>query len=176
MDPLQAKAMKSMAGGASKGKSNGRKKATKKKKKRAAATQHAGQSSAAESPASRDPPARTSSLRTGKYAESPRETPTPPSRESKPPTTGESKPRGRCCPSPFAWLLAWCGLERRKRVDDFVVFDDDAALERSLLWSQEGGHPPAEEYLKFVPGHERDLTEHAANLVLPKPAEDRYDY
>merc|ERR1719401_2745793 len=85
------------------------------------------------------------------------------------------QPHHRCCTCDR--VLAWCGLARRRRVDDLVALDDGAAMERSLLWSDAGDGPRADDYLGFVPEHVVGLMEDSTErLELPKPAEDRYDY
>jgi len=77
-----------------------------------------------------------------------------------------------CCP-----CLSWLGLSKKRKTDDFVVFDDDASLESSLLWSKEGTQPSSEDYLDFVPEHERGLADYTSNVNLPEPKfDDRMDY
>jgi len=177
MDPLHSKAAKQLAGSASKrgGKGSARKAAGKKKKKRASpAVQNAGQSAAESPPASRGP--STSALRKGKYAgarPAAREPDLPPPQKE---VEGRRRPKGRCCSLTCERILGWFGLERRRRVDDLVILDDNSGLERSLLWSEGGDRPQADDYLEFVPEHERGLMETASNASMPKPPEDRYDY
>lgn len=77
-----------------------------------------------------------------------------------------------CCP-----CLSWLGLSKKRKTDDFVVFDDDASLESSLLWSKEGTQPSSEDYLEFVPEHERGLADYTSSVTLPEPKfDDRMDY
>lgn len=73
--------------------------------------------------------------------------------------------------------LSWLGLSKKRKTDDFVVFDDDASLESSLLWSKEGTQPASEDYLDFVPEHERGLADYTSSVTLPEPKfDDRMDY
>jgi len=74
------------------------------------------------------------------------------------------------------WFLSLFGLTKRKKTDDFVVFDDGASMESSLLWSKSGGMPTSDDYLEFVPEHERGLSNFHAAAELPTPPEDRCDY
>lgn len=103
------------------------------------------------------------------------------------PTTREPKEKERskkccCCGSrssggsPCDWFLSLFGLKKQSKVDDFVVFDDSSSMEQSLLWSKHGNQPTAEDYLEFVKEHERGLADHASNLAVPKPPEDKCDY
>jgi hypothetical protein len=73
-------------------------------------------------------------------------------------------------------FLSWCGLTKKKRSDDFVMFDDNASMESALLWSKECGQPSSDDYLEFVPEHERGLASYASNAVMPLPPEDKTDY
>ena len=73
-------------------------------------------------------------------------------------------------------LLNWFGLSKKKRTDDFVMFDDNASMESSLLWSKDGGQPSSDDYLEFVPEHERGLANYTSNVALPLPPEDKIDY
>lgn len=73
-------------------------------------------------------------------------------------------------------FLSWCGLTKKKRSDDFVMFDDNASMESALLWSKDGGQPSSDDYLEFVPEHERGLANYASNAVMPLPPEDKTDY
>lgn len=73
-------------------------------------------------------------------------------------------------------FLSWCGLAKKKRSDDFVMFDDNASMESALLWSKDGGQPSSDDYLEFVPDHERGLAIHASNVAMPLPPEDKVDY
>jgi len=77
-----------------------------------------------------------------------------------------------CCDG----LLSMLGLSKRKRTDDFVVFDDNASLESSLLWSKDAAQPASDDYLEFVPEHERGLATFTSNVDMPRPPEDRTDY
>jgi len=172
MDPLQSKAAKQMASSAS-GAKKGARKAAREKKRRATAEQNAGQPSAAE----------RSALKTGKHSEGRQERPAEEPATGAPEEGGWGrKSCGRCCgrssagDSPCDRFLALFGLQKRKKVDDFVVFDNNASMEQSLLWSKDGGQPDADDYLEFVPEHERDLAERTANQDLPRPEEDTYDY
>merc|ERR1719491_1670115 len=144
------------------------------KKKRAPITQNAGQPSAAESSGSLPSTQRKQSSKSGSE------------RRGENPTTREPKMKGgsrksRCCcgrssgDSPCSWFLSLFGLEKRNKVDDFVVFDD-SSMEQSLLWTKDGNQPTAEDYLEFVPEHERGLAEQAKSRSMPKPAEDKCDY
>mmetsp|Transcript_13167 Transcript_13167/g.19862 ORF Transcript_13167/g.19862 Transcript_13167/m.19862 type:complete len:178 (-) Transcript_13167:81-614(-) len=78
--------------------------------------------------------------------------------------------------SPCSWFLSMFGLEKRKKIDDFVVFDDQSALDQSLLWPENGSQPKPDDYLEFAPEHERGLAEQTSNAALPDPPEDRIDY
>lgn len=80
--------------------------------------------------------------------------------------------RSGCCDK----VLSLCGLGKRKKTDDFVVFDDNASMESSLLWSKDGAQPTSDDYLEFVPEHERGLANFTASVGLPRPPEDRVDY
>ena len=73
------------------------------------------------------------------------------------------------------WFLSFLGLAKRKKTDDFVVFDDNASMESSLLWSQNRAQPTSDDYLEFVHEHERRLSDFSY-VSLPKPPEDRTDY
>jgi len=73
-------------------------------------------------------------------------------------------------------FLSWCGLAKKKRSDDFVMFDDNASMESALLWSKDGGQPSSDDYLEFVPDHERGLANYTSNVALPLPPEDKMDY
>jgi len=74
------------------------------------------------------------------------------------------------------WFLSLFGAGKRKKTDDFVVFDENATMEDSLLWSQDGTVPSSDDYLEFVPEHERKLEEFTTSVTLPKPPEDKMDY
>jgi hypothetical protein len=79
--------------------------------------------------------------------------------------------------SKLSWL--WCAClcpKKRKKTDDFVVFDDDSSLESSLLWAKNAAQPTSEDYLEFMPEHEKGLANFASSTKLPKPPVDRYDY
>jgi len=76
---------------------------------------------------------------------------------------------------PKHWLLSWLGIVKKKRTDDLVVFDDNSSLESALLWSNDG-EPCPEDYLVFVPEHEKSLTNFTASISLPAPPEDKTDY
>lgn len=56
------------------------------------------------------------------------------------------------------------------------MFDDNASMESALLWSKDGGQPSSDDYLEFVPEHERGLASYASNAVMPLPPEDKTDY
>lgn len=73
-------------------------------------------------------------------------------------------------------FLNWFGISKKKRSDDFVMFDDNASLESALLWSKDGGQPSSDDYLEFIPGHERGLANYTSNVALPLPPEDKMDY
>jgi hypothetical protein len=73
------------------------------------------------------------------------------------------------------WFLSLLGLAKRKKIDDFVVFDDNASMESSLLWSENRAQPTSDDYLEFVHEHERRLSDFS-HVSLPKPPEDRTDY
>lgn len=93
-------------------------------------------------------------------------------------TSGRGSPLSRSrSDSKWNSFLSWFGLAKRKKTDDFVVFDDNASMESSLLWSKTGGgQPSADDYLEFVPEHERGLADFSSNIALPTPPEDRVDY
>jgi len=79
--------------------------------------------------------------------------------------------------SKFSWL--WCSClcpKKRKKTDDFVIFDDDSSLESALLWSKNGTQPTSEDYLEFMPEHEKGLSSFAQSAKLPRPPVDRFDY
>ncbi|KAL3804387.1 hypothetical protein HJC23_011315 [Cyclotella cryptica] len=73
-------------------------------------------------------------------------------------------------------FMSWLGLSKKKRSEDFVMFDDNASMESSLLWSKDGGQPSADDYLEFVPEHERGLANYTSNVSLPLPPADKTDY
>ena len=73
-------------------------------------------------------------------------------------------------------LLSMFGLSKKKKTDDFVVFDDSASMESALLWSKNGSQPTSDDYLEFVPEHERQLADFHSNVALPTPPEDLVDY
>lgn len=74
------------------------------------------------------------------------------------------------------WLLSLLGLSKRKKTDDMVVFDDSGSMESALLWSKDGSQPTSDDYLEFVPEHERRVANNfASSVALPKPPEDQ-DY
>lgn len=73
------------------------------------------------------------------------------------------------------WFLALLGLAKRKKTDDFVMFDDNASMESSLLWSHNRAQPTSDDYLEFVQEHERRLSDFS-NVLLPKPPEEMMDY
>mmetsp|Transcript_4103 Transcript_4103/g.10426 ORF Transcript_4103/g.10426 Transcript_4103/m.10426 type:complete len:320 (-) Transcript_4103:101-1060(-) len=73
-------------------------------------------------------------------------------------------------------LLSMFGLSKKKKTDDFVVFDDSASMESALLWSKNGSQPTSDDYLEFVPEHERQLADFHSNVALPTPPEDQVDY
>ena len=73
-------------------------------------------------------------------------------------------------------ILSWFGLTKKKKTDDFVVFDDNASMESSLLWTKNGSQPSSDDYLEFVPEHERGLADFHSNIALPTPPEDQIDY
>ena len=55
-------------------------------------------------------------------------------------------------------------------MDDFVAFSDASdSLESSLLWSTEVGRPAAEDYLEFIPEHERRLAGDYTSVKLSVP-------
>ena len=83
-------------------------------------------------------------------------------------SSGSSK--AGCCER----CLSFFGLSKRKKTDDFVVFDDNASMESSLLWSK--NEATSDDYLEFVPEHERGLANFATSVGLPRPPEDRVDY
>ena len=56
------------------------------------------------------------------------------------------------------------------------MFDDNASMESALLWSKDGGQPSSDDYLEFVPDHERGLANYTSNVALPLPPEDKMDY
>ncbi len=79
--------------------------------------------------------------------------------------------------SKLSWL--WCAClcpKKRKKTDDFVLFDDESSLESALLWSKNGTQPTSEDYLEFMPEHEKGLSNFAQSAKLPKPPADRFDY
>lgn len=94
-----------------------------------------------------------------------------------PPTSTLSKSRKSASSNCWNKFLSMIGLAKQKKIDDFVVFDvdDNTSIERSLLWSSEDGSKP-EDYLEFIPEHERGLTDFAETLALPEPPKDRTDY
>ena len=73
------------------------------------------------------------------------------------------------------WFLSLFGLTKRKKTDDFVVFDDNASMESSLLWSQDRAQPTPGDYLEFVREHERKISDFS-KVPLQKPPEDNTDY
>lgn len=73
------------------------------------------------------------------------------------------------------WLFSLFGLKKEKKIDDFVVFDDNTSMERSLMWSGDDASMQ-EDYLEFIPDHERGLTDFAETVPLPAPPKDRTDY
>ena len=83
-----------------------------------------------------------------------------------------SKDRSSCCDG----FLSMFGFAKRKKTDDFVMFDDDASMESALLWSKDGAQATSEDYLEFVPEHERGLADFGSKVSLPMPPEDRVDY
>mmetsp|Transcript_13179 Transcript_13179/g.21474 ORF Transcript_13179/g.21474 Transcript_13179/m.21474 type:complete len:321 (-) Transcript_13179:70-1032(-) len=92
-------------------------------------------------------------------------------------TSGRVAPlSGSTSDSKWNKFLSWFGLAKRKKTDDFVVFDDNASMESSLLWSKNGAQPTSDDYLEFVPEHERGLADFTSNVALPTPPEDRVDY
>ena len=92
-------------------------------------------------------------------------------------TSGRVAPHsGSTSDSKWNKFLSWFGLAKRKKTDDFVVFDDNASMESSLLWSKNGAQPTSDDYLEFVPEHERGLADFTSNVALPTPPEDRVDY
>ncbi len=72
--------------------------------------------------------------------------------------------------------LSWFGLGNSKQTDDFVMFDDDASMQSALLWSKNGSQPSSEDYLEFLPDHERSLANYTSGVALPAPPADRTDY
>ena len=79
--------------------------------------------------------------------------------------------------SKISWLWCTCLFpKKRKKTDDFLLFDDESSLESALLWSKNGSGPTAEDYLEFVPEHETGISNFAYNTKLPKPPVDRFDY
>ena len=176
-DPLRSEAAPRRPVGAAK-KTMTKKKARKKKKQRPSAAE-----AIAKAVALAEPGGETRSRST---AGEPIRRPTSPPKKA---AAGEGedglpggRPRGgRCCPCDR--LLAWCGFTPHNKTDDFVTFDDDSSTTQPLLWSLlwsegGGGERPmrADDYLEFVPEHERDLVESALNRSLPRPAEVRCDY
>ena len=87
-------------------------------------------------------------------------------------SSDSSKPT--CCTP--SWFLSILGLSKRKKTDDFVMFDDNASMESSLLWSKNGAQATSDDYLEFVPEHERGLASFTSNIALPIPQPDRVDY
>jgi len=73
-------------------------------------------------------------------------------------------------------FMSWLGFSKKKRSEDFVMFDDNASMESALLWSKDGGQPSADDYLEFVPEHERGLANYTSNVALPLPPPDKTDY
>ena len=86
-------------------------------------------------------------------------------------TRSSSDSSDRCC-----GILSFFGLTKRKKTDDFVMFDDNASMESSLLWSKNGAQATSDDYLEFVPEHERGLASFTSNVALPIPQPDRTDY
>lgn len=86
-------------------------------------------------------------------------------------TRSSSDSSERCC-----GILSFFGLTKRKKTDDFVMFDDNASMESSLLWSKNGAQATSDDYLEFVPEHERGLANFTSNVALPIPQPDRTDY
>ena len=74
------------------------------------------------------------------------------------------------------WFSSWFGFATRKKSEDFVMFDDNASMESALLWSRDGSQPTSEDYLEFVPEHERGLVSYTSSVPLPMPPADRTDY
>lgn len=64
----------------------------------------------------------------------------------------------------------------RAKADDFVSLDEAAggSLGSPLLWSETGAPPGAEDFLDFVPEHERGLAEYPSGTDLLRP--DTIDY
>ena len=158
---------KKLAGSASKAGSKGTaRKAARKKKKRAPSTQNAGQSSGAESFDSRE--SGRDNLKESPITKEPKE---------------KDRSKKCCCcgsrssgQSPCDWFLSLFGIKKQSKVDDFIVFDGNSSMEQSLLWTKNGNQPTADDYLEFVSEHERGLVDHASNLTVPKPPEDKCDY
>jgi hypothetical protein len=73
------------------------------------------------------------------------------------------------------WFLSLFGLTKRKKTDDFVVFDNNASMESPLLWSQDRAQPASGDYLDFISNHERGLADFS-KVPLPYPPEDNTDY
>ena len=83
-------------------------------------------------------------------------------------TSGSSK-----CDS----LLSWFGFSEKKITSDFVVFDDGECMDAPLLWPKNGSQEVTpDDYLEFVPGHERGLADSLSGMVIPMPEEEQLDY
>mmetsp|Transcript_21682 Transcript_21682/g.35249 ORF Transcript_21682/g.35249 Transcript_21682/m.35249 type:complete len:152 (+) Transcript_21682:108-563(+) len=137
------------------------------KKKRSTKTQNAGQPSGPSKGGSKTKRAKPQSAAEG-GKQKPRE--------------GQSSTCCCCCSrkpneSLCTKLMSMLGFGgKRKRTDDLIMFGENASMESSLLWSEDGTQPTSDDYLEFVPEHERSLSEFATKVALPKPQEDRTDY
>jgi hypothetical protein len=74
------------------------------------------------------------------------------------------------------WFLSLFGIAKRKKVDDMIMFHDDTSMEAPLLWSSnQRTEPSADDYLNFIPQHERSIANYS-HVELPLPPVDRTDY
>ena len=194
MDPLASKAHRKFAASTSKASSKGSsRKARNKTKRKGGKTQNAGQPTGPRSGVSKskERSQRSKSKRISEEEEvevqsrssasagSAEEVEVRSSARSRSGRSRNSKESGSCCAwhvSVRKWFVSWCGCEKKKKTDDLVVFDDNASLESALLWSKDGGQPTSDDYLEFVPEHERGLSNFGSKVSLPVPPEDRVDY
>ena len=74
------------------------------------------------------------------------------------------------------WFLSLFGIAKRKKVDDMIMFHDNTSMEAPLLWSSnQRTEPSADDYLNFIPQHERSIANYS-HVELPLPPVDRTDY
>lgn len=74
------------------------------------------------------------------------------------------------------WFLSLFGRTKRKKVDDMIMFHDNTSIEAPLLWSSDQRtEPSADDYLNFIPQHEKRIANYS-HVELPLPPADRTDY